>query len=181
MIAAAFSKIAGLVPGWIWALIVATLGGINVATCTQRDFARADAKDVKAQWKLEKAALQSALADERERQALVVTKTVIEYRDRVKVVQTQGQEVVREIEKLIPSNSMDSPLLSGAYRVLHDAAAGVGPIPDDPAGAAAAAEPVEGAALIRTTAENYQTCRENALTLESLQAIVKEMSRDRLP
>jgi hypothetical protein len=63
----------------------------------------------------------------------------------------------------------DLPLLPPAFRVLHDAAA-TGKAPDD--SAASHADPVAPRTLAATLAGNYSAARENARTLEELQAIV---------
>lgn len=130
--------------------------------------------EIELQWDAERSRLNAQIAREKERQAQVVTRTVIEYRDRIQVVEKQGQEVIREVEKLVP---MDSPVLSGAFRVLHDAAAGAQPLPADPGSAFAAAAPVEAASLLRTTADNYATCRAELVKLESLQNLVRDLQR----
>jgi hypothetical protein len=94
---------------------------------------------------------------------------VIRYRDRIKTVEVQGAEVIKEIPVLVP---MDSPLLAGGFRVFHDAAAS-GHMPDDPAGAARAAAPVEAPTLASVVGENYAQCRAQAEQLLALQAILK--------
>jgi hypothetical protein len=169
MLFAALSRI----PLWFWvalAVAAATMGALWVIYDTGY---HRGAVAVQAKWDTERAATATIIANEKARQAEVVVRTVIEYRDRVQIVKQKGEEVIREIPVLI--EPMDSPLLSGAYRVLHDAAAGAQPLPADPSGAAAAADPVEAAALLRTAAENYASCRADLVKLESLQQFVKEI------
>lgn len=77
---------------------------------------------------------------------------------------TTDKRIEHHVEKL-PDNVM----LSGALRVLHDAAAS-GKVPEHTAEVDAA--PVAVRTLARTLAANYSACRENAATLEELQAVV---------
>ena len=100
----------------------------------------------------------------------VTERVVIEYRDRVRVVQQQGEEVIREVEKLVPVDSCELP---GGWRVLHDASA-TGRFPG-------AAERIDAAAVTaqdaaRTVAENYATCRLDQERLTGLQAWVAGQS-----
>lgn len=125
----------------------------------------------------EKAAYEKQVTELKAKQQQVVTRTVIEYRDRIKIVKEKGDEIVREVQVLVPA---DSPLLAGGVRVAHDAAAS-GHLPDDPAGAAAAAESVEAAALLTTVAENYQSCRADAERLIALQGLVSSLEGVKSP
>lgn len=109
-----------------------------------------------------------ALADLKTKQQEVVTRTVIQYRDRTKVVKEEGDAVVQIIPALVTGS------LPGGVRVAHDAAAS-GHVPDNPGGTAAAADPVEAAALLTTVAENYQSCRADAERLIALQALVTNL------
>ena len=99
-------------------------------------------------------------------------KVRVEYVERVKVVHEKGEEVIREVEKLVPV-----VLLPGAFRMLHDSAV-AGELPDDPGGAAAAAAPVTAVTALQTIAGNYDSCRQNTEKLLALQALLKEMPRE---
>jgi predicted acylesterase/phospholipase RssA len=113
------------------------------------------------------AELQAALEREKARQAQVVEKVVVEYRDRVKVIKEKGDEIV----KAVPYYVRASCALPGGWRVLHDAAAS-GSFPEDPDGAIAAAEPVEGVAAAETVASNYAACRADQARLAALQQLL---------
>ena len=104
-----------------------------------------------------------------EKQAEVTTKVVTEYVDRVKVVRERAREVVKEVPIYVPADSC--PLPSG-FRVLHDAAAGLPPIPNPSARTDAA--PVPAQAVAATVADNYGACRETAEQLRGLQAWVAQ-------
>ena len=134
-------------------------------------YAEATAK-YEAQIAAERAKYDAEITSLRAKQQAVITKTVIQYRDRVQVVKEKGDEIIKEIPVLVP---LDSPLLAGGVRVAHDAAAS-GVMPDDPQGAAAAASPVETAALVATVAENFTACRESSERLIALQQIVSSLA-----
>ena len=104
-----------------------------------------------------------------EKQAEVTTKVVTEYVDRVKVVREKAREIVKEVPVYVPADSC--PLPSG-FRVLHDAAAGLSPIPNPAARTDAA--PVPAQAVAATVADNYGACRETAEQLRGLQAWVSQ-------
>lgn len=107
-----------------------------------------------------------AVANKQERET---EKVRIAYRDRVKVVREKGEEVIREVEKLVP---VDGCQLDGGFRVLHDAAAR-GELPDTATGADGPPAPVEQAAAARTVAGNYGACHENTEQLTALQDWVR--------
>ena len=137
-------------------------------------YAEASAK-YEAQIAAERAKYDDEIASLRAKQQAVITKTVIQYRDRVQVVKEKGDEIIKEIPVLVP---LGSPLLAGGVRVAHDAAAS-GVMPDDPQGAAAAASPVKTAALVATVAENYTACRESSERLIALQQIVSSLAESK--
>lgn len=158
-----------LIPLRVWLSLgaaVALFAGL--AWVDHRGFVRGEEK-TNAAWEAKYQANLAEIGRLKARQAEVVEKVVTVYKDRVKVVKEKGDEIVREIPILV---GMDSPLLAGSYRVLHDAAA-TGSMPSDPAGAAETADPVTAAALLTTTAENYTTCRSTAEQLTALQSILK--------
>jgi hypothetical protein len=106
----------------------------------------------------------------KEQQVVVVEKVVVEYRDRVKVIKEKGDEIIQAIPVYVTGDCGLSP----GWRVLHDAAAS-GELPQDPAGAVAAASPVDEAAAAETVARNYEIARETAARLLALQAIVTQL------
>ncbi len=120
----------------------------------------------------ERAAYEKQVAALKAKQQEVITKTVVEYRDRIKVEKVKGDEIVKEIPVLVQSDCK----LSGGMRVAHDSAAS-GHMPDDPIGAAATAAPVEASTLAATVAENYAACRQNAAQLVALQKLVSSLEQ----
>jgi hypothetical protein len=108
-----------------------------------------------------------------EEQQQVITRTVIEYRDRVQIVKEKGDEIVKEVPVLVPRTV---GVLPGGMRVIHDAAAS-GDLPSDPQRAADAAAPVDATTLAATVAANYETCRANAEELIALQSLVVSLER----
>lgn len=125
---------------------------------------------VQTAWDKERKVMRAALDAEKLRQQQVVTRTVIEYRDRIQVVKEQADAIVKEVPILIPAAGCQ---LTGAFRVLHDAAAG-GELPKDPGGAAAAADPVEVPAAAETIFGNYAACRADQARLSALQQLVTQ-------
>lgn len=93
----------------------------------------------------------------------VTVRTEVQYRDRVKVIREKGDALVREVPVFVPAGSV----LSGGFRLFHDAAAAGGPVPD-PAAIADAA-PIDAQAVAGTVADNYATFHETAQRLTSLQ------------
>lgn len=73
------------------------------------------------------------------------------------------------INRRVENVPTDLPLLPPAFRVLHDAAA-TGKAPDD--STPLVADPVAPRTVAAAIAGNYAAARENARTLEELQAIV---------
>jgi len=152
---------------WIGALVALLVGGLFFGAGMAGY--RRGAHSVQVKWDMEHAAQAKRIAELEARNAEVVTKTVIEYRDRIQVVREKGEEIVREVTRYVPSDAC--PLPAG-FRVLHDAAARGEP-PEDPVGAIAAAAPVEAAAAAETVAANYQSCRETAERMIALQKLVQ--------
>lgn len=119
----------------------------------------------------ERLALERQLAELRGKRAEVTERVVVRYRDRVKVVREQGEEVIREVEKLVPIGSCDLP---AGWRVLHDSAAS-GQFPG--ATERLDASPVAAQDAARTVAENYAACRESVERLIALQSWVREQGQ----
>ncbi len=158
-----------LVPTSVWIGLAAALALMVGVWAVDRNGYSRGSETVRAEWAKEREVYMAALEKEKARQAQVVERVVVEYRDRVKIVKERGDEIVREVEKLV---SADSCPLPGGFRVLHDAAAS-GSLPDDPAGVAAIAAPVEAPAAAETVAGNYAACLANAAQLTALQDLVK--------
>lgn len=106
----------------------------------------------------------------------VTVRTEIQYRDRVQVIREKGDAIVREVPVFVPAGSGD---LGGGFRLLHDAAAANGPVPD-PADIAHAA-PVEAQAVAGTVAGNYAEYHEVAARLTGLQSWVLAQCRANPP
>lgn len=101
-----------------------------------------------------------------QKRIVVTEKIVTKYVDRVKVIEREGAEVIRYVDRLIPATTPDLP---GGFRVLHDSAAS-GRFPDSPDGVdVARAAPVPVTIAAETIAGNYLACRLNAEQLTALQ------------
>ena len=144
-----------------WLMVAALIAASYGAAYVKGRSDGYDKRDAIAQAMLAEQDLLSAkLAANR---AKITERIVIEYRDKVRVVREKGEEVIREVERLVPMGSCDLP---GGWRVLHDAAA-EGRFPESSERIAAA--PVSAQDAARTVASNYATCRETAERLTSLQ------------
>lgn len=94
----------------------------------------------------------------------VTVRTEVQYIDRVRVVKEKGDAIVREVPVFVPAGTAD---IGGGFRLLHDAAAQGGPVPDAAGIAHAAAVPAQD--LAATVIVNYTTAHEVAERLTSLQ------------
>lgn len=164
---------AKLIPWWAYAAVA--LIGYHFAAIQVAQHQATEAANAK--WEKEiatqKATYDAQVKALQAKQQDVITKTVVEYRDRVKVVKEKGDEIVKQVPVYVP---MGSPLLSSGVRVFHDAAAS-GVLPDDPPGDARTADPVETATLLSTVAGNYESCRETSARLVALQKLVSSLEQ----
>lgn len=128
--------------------------------------------NVQAKWDKDKARQQKELERLRTAAAKVTVRTEIQYIDRVKVVKEKGDAIVREIPVFVPAGSGE---LGGGFRLLHDAAADGGPVPD--AAGIAHAAPVPAQDLAATVLVNYTAAHETAARLTALQDWVYEQCR----
>lgn len=78
--------------------------------------------------------------------------------------------IIQQVNKYVPSTD---PVLSGGFRLLHDASAS-GEEPADSAGTAIAG--VASSEVASTVALNYAACRYDQSRLEALQEIVKTLN-----
>jgi hypothetical protein len=157
-----------LVPRSVWLGLGAAALLVGAAWGLDHHGYQRGAAEVHVAWALEHEAMQKALDVEKTRQAQVVEKVVVEYRDRVKVEKEKADAITQYVPIMVDRDCT----LSGGFRVLHDAAA-AGALPEDPAGAARAAAPVEAPAVAATVAENYAACRADQARLTALQQLVK--------
>ena len=112
-----------------------------------------------------------AIEVEKARQAQVVERVVVQYRDRIQVVKEKGDEIVKQVPVFIPVGGCELP---GAWRVLHDSAVR-NDFPKDPERAIAAADPVDGATAAQVVASNYATCHADQARLAALQQLVVQL------
>jgi hypothetical protein len=127
-----------------------------------------DAREGAAQAEIREAdRLAAVLAGKRR---AVTERVVVQYRDRVRVVNQHGEEVIREIERSVPPGAPD---LAGYFRRLHDLSCCEGSV-SGAAGRVNAEAPVAAADAIRTIAGNYDACHTNAEQLAALQLWIKQ-------
>lgn len=147
-------------------LVLLALGGWRIHAYGNARYAAGQA-NVQGKWDQAVARGQKELARLRAEAGKVTVRTEVQYIDRIKVIREKGDAIVREVPVFVPAG----PVLPGGFRLLHDAAAANGPVPD-PAGIATAA-PVPAQTAAATVAGNYGTCHETAQRLTSLQAWVR--------
>lgn len=128
---------------------------------------------VQDQWDL--AVVKQSLTTEiiKTKQAEATINTVTQYVDRIKIVRTAGETIIKEIPRYVPS---DTCTLPAGFRLLHDAAA-TGHDPD--AAGIADAQPVDAQDLALTLSDNYTACRITAEQLIALQGWVLKQSQIR--
>lgn len=117
----------------------------------------------------EAAKLQIALEAEKARKQQVVEKVITVFRDRIKIVKETSDAIVNAVPPPI-----DNPILSGNYRVLHDAAAsGVVPDPAKLDGDIKAAATVDAVTFRTAVAKNYGICHQIEVQLLSAQDLLR--------
>ena len=123
---------------------------------------------VQAKWDKSVARGKAEIERLRTAAAKVTVRTEIQYIDRVKVIREKGDAIVREVPVFVPAGSPDLP---GGFRLLHDAAAAGGPVPD--AAGIADAAPVPAQTAAATVTGNYAIAHETAARLTALQDWVR--------
>jgi hypothetical protein len=98
------------------------------------------------------------------RQAEATVQIVEKYNTNTKVIKEKGDEIIRAVPNYIPLDSCPAP---AGERVLLDAAATGGPIPD--AAAVAHAAPASARDVTATVTANYEACLLNSEQLIDLQ------------
>jgi len=124
------------------------------------------ADSVRAKWDREKAAQVIAAENDRiikEEGIANVSSTFAAKAQKARVI---TQTIIQEIDRYVP---ITDPMLSGGFRLLHDAAA-AGQALDHSSRINAA--PVASATVAKTVAGNYADCRYDKERLEALQAIM---------
>lgn len=112
-----------------------------------------------------------ATAKTQKAQAEVTVKVVTKYIDKIKVVHERGETITKEIPVFVP---IDSPPISGGFRLWHDALV-QGTVPDSTRIPDAAPVPTQD--LAYTIKENYIGCQANAEQLISLQEWIREQQK----
>ena len=155
-----------LLPTWVWAVaaLAVVAGVLGYGHLREREGGNKGRQAVQAEWD---AAVERGREEvDRLKAAAGRVTTVVEtkYVDRIVTIREKGDAIVREVPVFVPAGSCDLP---GGFRLLHDAAAAAGPVPE--AAGIADAAPVPAQAATATVAGNYATCHEDAARLTSLQ------------
>lgn len=136
----------------------------------------AGAAKVQAQWDASVERGKAEIARLRAAAGKITVKTETVYVDRIRTIREKGDAIVREVPVFVPAGAADLP---GGFRLLHDAAAAGGPVPD--AAAIADAAPVDAQSVAGTVAGNYAQYHEVAQRLISLQDWVREQCKANPP
>jgi hypothetical protein len=99
-----------------------------------------------------------------------INQTATKFAEKAAKDRVVTQTIIREVEKYVPSTA---PVLSGDFRVFHDAAA-AGQEIDDTKRANAA--PVKAQTVAATVADNYSACLYDQQRLTALQDIVRTIN-----
>lgn len=155
-----------LLPPWVWAAaaLAVVAGVLGYGHLREREGVEKGRHAVQADWD---AAVERGREEVDRLKAAagrVTTKVETKYVDRVVTIREKGDAIVREVPVFVPDGSCDLP---GGFRLLHDAAAAAGPVPE--AAGIADAAPVPAQTATATVAGNYSACHENAARLSSLQ------------
>ena len=155
-----------LVPWWGWVLVTlaAVAAVIGYGSARHAAGKRVGAGEVQAQWDAARERGRKEVERLKAEAGKVTTVVETKYVDRVVTIREKGDAIVREVPVFVPADSCDLP---GGFRLLHDAAAAAGPVPE--AAGIADAAPVPAQAATATVAGNYSACHENAARLSSLQ------------
>lgn len=157
-----------LIPTWVWfaAIGVSALAAGVIGYNKGQD-------NVQAKWdeSIRKGA--AIVADLKVRAGRITYQTEYVYRDRIKEVQVKGDTITKYVDRYLPEGSACTTdgMLSGAFRVLHDAAA-ANRVPDPAEIADGAAVPARTVAATVTT--NYTGCHANAEKVEGWQQWARE-------
>lgn len=159
-----------LLPPWVWALaaLAVVAGVLGYGHMREREGVSKGRQAVQAEW--DEAVDRGREEVERLKAEAGKVTTVVEtkYVDRVVTIREKGDAIVREVPVFVPAGSCD---LHGGFRLLHDAAASAGPVPE--AASIPDAAPVPAQTATATVAGNYAICHENAARLTSLQEWVR--------
>lgn len=157
-------------PPQVWAAlgIVAVVAGIWGYGKWQRHLG---AEEIRAEWNASIERGKTIVADLKEKANTVntVVKTKVEYVDRIIKVQGEAREVIRK--EFVPDNS---GMLSGGFRLYHDAAA-TNTVPDRTR--LPTAEAVSITDVTATIDANYQRCHEAYARVEGWQEWYAEQKK----
>ena len=105
---------------------------------------------------------------------VVRDRVVTEYVDRVRVIEKQGETIIKEVPVYVSVEADSACTVPAGFVRLHDATAGGVPAPAGAGPANAAPSGVALSAVASTVASNYTACRANAEQLTQLQRLLIE-------
>lgn len=148
--------------------------GLSAAWCYRQGHA-AGVAEATLKYRTEQAQIDNATRERAESAQRTVTKTITRFVEKAAQERVVYRDIIKEIPSYVPS---DLPVLSGDFRVLHDAAArgSALPEPGDPSRADAAT--VKPQDLAVTVTDNYASCRFDQERLRALQEVVRGIIRE---
>lgn len=149
------------------ALLAALLIFVPVK-CQKQKYINEGKAAVQKDWDAATAKTNAEIAELRAKKEKVTTKTEYVTVEKVKIIKVKGDEIIKRVEVFVPT---DSGMLTGGFRVFHDAAA-ENRIPDTSAIPNAEATAVRDVA--ETVAKNYEKCHVAYALVDSWQTWAKE-------
>jgi hypothetical protein len=145
--------------------------GLSAAWCYRQGHA-AGVAEATLTYRNEQAQIDNATRAQAESAQRTITKTVTKFVQQAAQDRVLYRDIIKEVPIYVPS---DLPVLSGSFRVLHDAAASGRALPDAGDSSRTDAATVTAQELAVTLVDNYAACREDQERLRALQEVVREM------
>ena len=161
-----------------WRMLAVTLligsFGLGAAWCYRQGHAAGVAKATLTH-RTEQAQIDNAARAQAESAQRVITKTVTKFVQQAAQDRVLYRDIIKEVPIYVPS---DLPVLSGSFRVLHDAAASGRALPEAGDSSRTDAASVTAQELAVTLVDNYAACREDRGRLEALQRVMRGILAD---
>lgn len=131
---------------------------------------------VEMEWRAKVEEMKLEIAKKEKESAEVSEKVVTKYVERVTVVKEKGDEIIKEIPKLISQSDDAKCAVPNGFVSVHDAAA-KNEVPDTTRSINEGSSGVKISEVAETVTENYTTCHQNSQQLKSLQEWIREQQK----
>ena len=145
--------------------------GLGAGWCYRQGHA-AGVAEATLTYRTEQSQIDNATRAQAESAQRTITKTVTKFVQQAAQDRVLYRDIIKEVPIYVPS---DLPVLSGSFRVLHDAAASGRALPEAGDSSRTDAASVTAQELAVTLVDNYAACREDQERLRALQEVVREM------